>query len=323
MHGLQTVPYARRSTDSASVAGVKINLPTPGTAAGEVIRRASRGESFTLFTLNLDHVVKLKSSTAFRAIYQRAQLVTADGWPVVWLAKRQGATSERTTGADMVEPLCAAAAAQGLGVYFVGPGPEAQAGALNVLRRRYKGLRIAGAETPRVPASDGADPLAKFDIDALARRINASDARLCFVSLGAPKQEFVADALAARCPHVGFLCVGAALDFISGDVARAPVWMQRTGLEWFWRMANNPGRFGARYAYCAAIFFNMAMAAVLKPRPQKRAPAPGLGRRASDVGGPRRPAGARPTFGEARASTGAYQGPATATAPSRPLASIN
>ena len=92
---------------------------------------------------------------------------------------------------------------------------------------------MAGAETPRLPQT--LNPAA---LDALAQRINASGARLCFLSLGAPKQEVLADALASRCPAVGFLCVGAALDFISGDVRRAPLWMRRGKLEWFWRLAS-------------------------------------------------------------------------------------
>jgi exopolysaccharide biosynthesis WecB/TagA/CpsF family protein len=250
---------ARPVSQGVQVEGVRINLPTLDIAAAEAIRRTERGEGFTLFTVNLDHLVKLVSNEAFRAVYRRATYVTADGWPVVWLAGRKNAALERATGADLVEPLCQAAAARNLGVYFVGPGPKAQTGALERLTERFNGLRIAGAEAPQLPSGTGPAMLAAMDLDAMALRINASDARLCFVSLGAPKQEILADALAARCPGVGFICVGAALDFISGQAQRAPLWMQRGKLEWLWRLAGDPRRLAVRYAQCAMLFAILAM----------------------------------------------------------------
>ena len=194
-------------------------------------------------------------------MYRRATYVTADGWPVVWLAGRKNAVLERATGADLVEPLCQAAADRNLGVYFIGPGPKAQAGAIEKLTHRYDALRVVGVEAPQLPSGNGPAMLAAMDLDAMAQRINASDARICFVSLGAPKQEILADALAARCPRVGFICVGAALDFISGQAQRAPRWMQRGKLEWFWRLANDPRRLAVRYAECAVLFAVLALGA--------------------------------------------------------------
>jgi len=243
-----------------SVEGVTVNLPTVGKASAEVIRRALRGVGFTFFTLNLDHVVKLRASPTFHAIYRRATFVSADGWPIVWLARRRGANIERTCGADLVEPICAAAASQAIPTYFIGPGASAQAGAIGVLRARYPDLAIAGAEATEFSQSVGA-----VEGGALAARLNASGARLCFVCLGAPKQEILADALARQCPGVGFVCVGAALDFISGHARRAPVWMRRSGLEWFWRLISQPRRLAARYAECAYVFLLLALGASIAP----------------------------------------------------------
>lgn len=262
------------ANQGVSIEGVRINLPTLETAATAAIRRAEQGEGFTLFTVNLDHLVKLASNEAFRGVYRRATYVTADGWPVVWLAGRKNTQLERATGADLVEPLCQAAAARGLGVYFVGPGPRAQAGALEKLTQRFEGLRVAGAEAPQLPSGDSAAMLAAMDLDAMAQRINSSDARICFVSLGAPKQEILADALAARCPGVGFICVGAALDFISGEARRAPRWMQRGRLEWFWRLATNPRRLAIRYAECAMLFLVLALGATSGQPPSNVAAEP-------------------------------------------------
>ncbi len=242
---------------SVVIEGVTINLPTLEAATDAVLARAEAGEGFALFTLNLDHLVKLETSRDFAAAYGRAALVTADGWPIVWLAQRQGANPRRTSGADLVMPVVTGAAAQGSGVYFVGPGPTAQAAAIDILRHRHPALRVAGAEAPKFPAGETAADLAAFDLDALAARINASGARLCFLSLGAPKQELLADALTALCPKVGFLCVGAALDFISGQAQRAPLWMQKSKLEWFWRLAGDPRRLTLRYVRCGALFLRL------------------------------------------------------------------
>lgn len=242
---------------SVSIEGVRINLPSLEAATQAVLARAAAGDGFALFTLNLDHLVKLRTSPDFRAAYDRAALITADGWPIVWLAQRQGAHPARTSGADLVLPVCEGAAAQGSAIYFVGPGPRAQAAALEILKSRFPRLIVAGAETPKVPAGDTAADLAAYDLDGLADRINASGAALCFLSLGAPKQELLADALSRLCPKVGFLCVGAALDFISGEARRAPLWMQRGKLEWFWRLISDPRRLTARYLRCGVLFLRL------------------------------------------------------------------
>ena len=263
-----------QETTVVSVEGVRINLPTLEVAAATALRRAQAGEGFTLFTLNLDHLVKLTTSEAFRAAYRRAALVTADGWPIVWLAGRQNVRLERATGADLVEPLCESAAKSGVGLYFVGPGPSAQANALEKLTARFAGLKVAGTETPMLPGDGSNVPAA--DLDAMAARINASGAGLCFMSMGAPKQELVADALAGRCPRVGFICVGAALDFIAGEASRAPGWVQRAKLEWFWRVAHDPKRLTARYARCAVLFATLALRSFSQGRasPPSGAPSP-------------------------------------------------
>ena len=255
------------------IEGVCINLATQNDAIEAAITRAARGDGFSLFTLNLDHLVKLRASAAFRRAYGSAGLISADGAPIVWLARRQGAAVERTTGADLVEPLSAQAAARGLSVYVVGPGPIAQEAGLARLKATYPDLIIAGAETPMVPGDDnGLAPT--FDVDALAERINVSGARLCLLCLGAPKQELLAEALNRRCPTVGFLGVGAALDFIAGEVSRAPRWMQVTGLEWTWRLISQPRRLGLRYARCALLFGELAIKSMIRQDRDPPAPMP-------------------------------------------------
>ena len=251
----------------AKVAGFALNIASIPQAVDLAIDHAARGKGFTFHTLNLDHVAKLRSNAAFRSAYRRATFVCADGWPIAWLANRAAGRRafERTAGADLIEPLLQAAAERGLSVYLIGPGPRAQSAAVAELRRSAPGLVIAGAETPRVGMGDIA-----FERLAMAERIRASGANLCLLALGAPKQELLADALAPHCPSVGFLCVGAALNFIGGYTRRAPRWMRRSGLEWLWRLGAEPHRLAFRYAACAYVFMLLGIGADVVPAEERR-----------------------------------------------------
>mgnify|MGYP001765603407 CR=1 FL=1 len=244
---------------------LRVNLANMRQTLDMIVARARRREGFTLFTVNLDHIVKIGSNRLFREAYERADFVTADGWPIVWIMQRDGYALERTAGADLLEPVCARAAEHAMPVYFVGPGAASQAAGIDVLRQRYPGLIVAGAEAPQLPAA-----LDAASVEAIAQRLGASGARVCVLSLGAPKQELLADALRARCPDVGFLCVGAALDFISGHAARAPMLLRRARLEWFWRMINDPRRLTLRYAACALALFKLALPGLFRNNPHLR-----------------------------------------------------
>lgn len=262
---------ARQPASEEAAPEVQVNMVDMRGALDAVDRKASVREGFTLFTVNLDHVVKLNDShnRPFREAYERANFVTADGWPIVWLiqqqARRQAPRAverrslERTTGADLLEPLCRLSAERGYPLYFIGPGPASQKAGLEVLSRRYPGLIVAGAEAPQLPAV-----LDDATVEALAARINATDARVCVVSLGAPKQEILADALFGKCPQVGFLCVGAALDFISGHARRAPGWVRKARLEWLWRMVGDPRRLAGRYASCAVALVKLTCPGIFR-----------------------------------------------------------
>ncbi len=243
-----------RSVASYPVEGVKVNVASQSEALREAIGRTQSGAGFALFTLNLDHLVKIRQDKAFHRAYRRANLITADGWPVVWLANRMGQSLERTCGSDLVEPLCQSAAANCIPVFFVGPGLGSQTAAIEMLESRYPGLRVAGRSCEKISTR----PTWR-EVNDMADQINASGARICFVSLGAPKQELLADALLSRCPAVGFLCVGAALDFLSGEVRRAPEAWRHAKLEWAWRLIGDPRRLVNRYLLCAYELLLLAL----------------------------------------------------------------
>jgi exopolysaccharide biosynthesis WecB/TagA/CpsF family protein len=238
----------------ACVDGQVVNVATQSDAVRRVLAAIERGRGFTLFTLNLDHLVKLRTDVAFREAYRRAALVTADGGPIVKLARRAGAVLTRTTGADLVEPLCRAAEDAGVPVFLFGSSEASLDGACARLKAQFPRLDVRGCEAP----PQGFDPNSPAAA-AAGDRIHASGARLCFVALGAPKQEVFADRMAARHDGLGWVCVGAALDFLAGRQRRAPVFFQRVGLEWAWRMLSQPRRLGMRYFRCARLYAELLM----------------------------------------------------------------
>jgi UDP-N-acetyl-D-mannosaminuronic acid transferase (WecB/TagA/CpsF family) len=122
---------------------LRINIANLRQAVKTIVARSKAGRGYTFFTFNLDHLVKLDQDRRFSEAYDRADFVTADGWPIVWRISQAGQKLERTTGADLLEPVCAQAAAHDIPLYFVGPSARSQAVALKILRMRY----------PRIPIS--------------------------------------------------------------------------------------------------------------------------------------------------------------------------
>ena len=246
-----------RAGSDAAVAIVDqqpINVATMAELVRRIVEFVRKGRGFTLFTLNLDHLVKRRRDPLFKAAYERASLVSADGWPVAVLARRQGGSVERVTGADLVLPLCEEAARQAIPLYFFGSTESSLASAAAVLTRRFPALEIRGMVSPPM----GFDPVGPAAV-VMAEQIAASGARLCFIALGAPKQELFADAMAQRFPDIGFLCIGAALDFISGRQRRAPLIVQKLRAEWLWRLTGDPRRMALRYGSCALVFADVIM----------------------------------------------------------------
>ena len=233
---------------SLTVDGITINVTSPSEAVSSIVSAAQHGDNFSVCTLNLDHVVQLQQHANFRAAYRRARFVTADGFPIVVLSRLMGTRIERTTGADLVEPICAEARKKGLSVFMLGSNDRTLQMTAHRLSERFKGLQIAGRFAP----GPGFDPYSS-EADAAIERIRNSGARLCFVALGAPRQELFAARCLDELNGTGVLCIGAALDFIAGTQNRAPSIARKTGLEWAWRMLREPRRLGPRYVKCMAV----------------------------------------------------------------------
>lgn len=236
-----------RQLHNLTVDGVTINVSSLPEAVSSIVSAAQRGDNFSVCTLNLDHVVQLQRRPDFRAAYRRARFVTADGFPIVVLSRLLGTPIKRTTGADLVEPVCQEARKKGLPIFLLGSNDRTLSITAKRLSERYQGLEVAGFYAPGA----NFDPYSG-EADSAIASIRASGAKLCFVALGAPRQELFAARCLDELNGTGLLCIGAALDFIAGTQTRAPSLTQKMGFEWAWRMLRDPRRLGPRYARCLA-----------------------------------------------------------------------
>lgn len=236
---------------------VAVNFATPAALFADIEIRLRGGLSFALATLNLDHLVKLRRLPAFHAAYIRQTHVVADGNPVVWLYRLAGHPVELMPGSELIEPLAAMAARLGVPVALLGATEATLAAAAAQLQSANPGLTVAACIAP----PQGFDPAGPAGAAAL-QQLAASGARLCFLALGAPKQEILAARGLDIRPGVGFVSIGAGLDFIAGTQKRAPKWIRRLALEWAWRMMLSPRRLARRYLDCILILPGLAISAL-------------------------------------------------------------
>jgi exopolysaccharide biosynthesis WecB/TagA/CpsF family protein len=247
----------------AFIEDLKISALPLAETAMFICQNAGSGAAQNVFTLNVDHVVKMRKVATFRAAYRRAGLITADGFPIVLACRLQGKRISRVTGSDLIAPISAEAARCGKSIYLFGSSLQVLLKASRLLHQRNTGLTIAGIFAP----PQGFDPTSE-DARRCIATIGDSGADLCFVALGAPKQELFADHGKRVLPNVSFVCIGAGLDFIAGAQVRAPHWMQRWGLEWLWRAASDPQRLLYRYLLCMGALPGILARAALIPRRQ-------------------------------------------------------
>ncbi|HEU4346572.1 MAG TPA: WecB/TagA/CpsF family glycosyltransferase [Actinoplanes sp.] len=224
-----------RITESEVVAAVRVAL--------------AEGRGGRIITPNIDILRQAQVSPPVRAFLDDADLIVADGMPLVWASRLSGTPlPERVAGSSLIWSL-----SEGLGrdlrsIFVIGGTPatarkpDGAARAAARLAERAPGLRIAGTLCPEPGFERDADVFGEF---RAAVREAAPD--LVFVGLGFPKQEKVIARLRADLPTAWFMGCGAAVNFVAGDVERAPRWMQRTGLEWAHRLGTEPRRLAARY----------------------------------------------------------------------------
>jgi N-acetylglucosaminyldiphosphoundecaprenol N-acetyl-beta-D-mannosaminyltransferase len=229
-----------RSHGRLRIGQVCLDPLTFAEAIDEIERLVKEGNGGAVFTPNVDHVVMADRDANLRQAYQAAGLCLADGKPLVWASRLLGwPLPEKVSGADLIVPLVERAAARGWRVYLLGAGPGVAEKAAELLRLRY-GIDVVGTDAPIVQA-DGASA------EGVVARIRTAQPHLVLVALGAPKQElFIHRAVDDLRPAVA-LGIGAGLDFFTGTVKRAPRWMSEAGMEWLYRLGQEPRRLWRRY----------------------------------------------------------------------------
>lgn len=203
---------------------------------------ASEGADYAL-TPNVDHVVQAESDPYLRRIYADCPLVLADGMPLIWASRFLGTPlKEKISGSDFLAGFGPVAARQGYRLFFLGGKDDAVEISAAILQKRFPGLRVVGTCSP--PMGFENSPAASQQV---IEAITSAAPDLIFVGLGTPKQEkWIYENRRHHRVPLSFP-VGAGFDFLSGKSRRAPVWMRRSGLEWLWRLAQEPGRLSGRY----------------------------------------------------------------------------
>ncbi|MGP0010108.1 MAG: WecB/TagA/CpsF family glycosyltransferase [Methylocella sp.] len=183
------------------------------------------------------------------SIHQAAGMVTPDGMPLVWVSKwRSNFKIGRVCGSDLMDTLCDAGRSVGLRHYFYGGKPSVAENMIRNLRSKYPDISVAGYISPpfcRLTEAEDAD---------MVQAINESGAQVVWVGLSTPKQELWMRDHVGRIVGATLIGVGAAFDFQSGAIKRAPKWMQSSGLEWLYRLASEPRRLWRRYLVIAPLF---------------------------------------------------------------------
>ncbi len=192
-------------------------------------------------TVNVDFLVKAMDDIELHNMLQNADLCTADGMPLVWSSKLIGVPlKERVTGSDMVPQLAKRAAESGLSLYFMGGSEHSAEKAKEILTTQYPDLNVVGTSCPYWKPGE------EFD-ETVLDHIRQTDPDILLVALGNPKQEMWIKEYGEVVGVPVMIGVGASLDFIASNVKRAPVWMQKIGLEWLGRLLQEPGRLWKRY----------------------------------------------------------------------------
>jgi N-acetylglucosaminyldiphosphoundecaprenol N-acetyl-beta-D-mannosaminyltransferase len=225
------------------VLGVGISAIDPTDALGEVTRWIDNGLQHYVCVTGVHGVMDSQGDPELLRIHNESGLTTPDGMPMVWAARIAGAkNTKRVYGPDLMLAVCERAAQRGWGCFLYGATDEVLEQLRSNLSDRYPGLKIVGTHSPPFRA------LTPEEDEAVVRQINESGAQIVWVGLSTPKQERWMASHIGRVNASALFGVGAAFDMHAGNLRQAPRWMQRSGLEWLFRLASEPRRLWRRYA---------------------------------------------------------------------------
>jgi N-acetylglucosaminyldiphosphoundecaprenol N-acetyl-beta-D-mannosaminyltransferase len=258
--GLSSDDVPARPARVTRFMGAPMGVVREADAVQAIVDAAEAGSGHWTITANLDHIRRYHGDPVQRALIDEADLVVADGMPLIWASHLAGEPlPERVSGSSMVWSICEAARARGQSIFLLGGDPGVAERAADVFRGRYPGLEIAGTACP--PVGFDSD---EQELDRIKRQLIEAVPRIVFVALGFPKQDLLIRMLRDSLPSASFLGVGISLSYATGEVSRAPGWICDLGLEWAYRLSQEPTRrlvrryivnglpFGARMMMSAA-----------------------------------------------------------------------
>ncbi len=224
-----------------SLLGTKIAAITPKEVVNFIEKTIRTKRQRLIFTINLDHLQKMSKDKAFKKIYCQVDLVVADGMPIVWLSRIFSPIPlpARINGTNLVEKILMKSKASNFRIFLFGAKKQI----LEKLRQKYTQAKIVGTISPPSNTPPNRWPNGQF-----CQQIRKSKTNILLVALGPPKQEkWLVNNFDKTGANIG-IGVGSAFDLLAGIKKRAPKWMQNTGLEWLFRLIQEPRRLGPRYS---------------------------------------------------------------------------
>lgn len=221
----------------------KISNMTFQEALEKINELIEKKEGGYIVTPNVDHIVRLEYDRDFKGAYEQASLVLTDGQPLIWISKfLKTPIKEKISGSDLFPKLCALAAERQYKVYLLGAADGVAAQAADNLTKMNPGLCIVGTFSPQYGFEND-----NRQVEEVWQKIHAVSPDILIVGLGTPKQELFLWKNQKELNGILAFCLGASIDFEAGKIKRAPRWMQRCGLEWFYRLYHEPRRLFKRY----------------------------------------------------------------------------
>lgn len=233
---------------ATKVLGVPVSIVTLRHAVTTIMSWAQKRQSAFICVRDVHGIMKAQDDLTLMQIHHEASMVTPDGMPLAWIAQHRGFEVNRVCGPDLMDEVMAASQRSGVRHYLYGGKEGVPERLALAFKERYAGIDIAGWYSPPFRSLD------EFEREAELRQIRDSGAAIVWVGLSTPKQEYWMQASTAALPGCILIGVGAAFDFHTGDVRRAPHWMRTSGLEWSYRLISEPGRLWRRYLILAPKF---------------------------------------------------------------------
>lgn len=249
-----------------SLFNIQVNALSMDETVGVVLAWLKDGNQSCRFvvTPNVDHIVQLDTNQHLQAAYRNAALVVVDGRPVSWAARFLGKPLPSTVpGSDLVPAIFDYVQQNRLPlkVFLLGAMPGVAERAKLIIEKQWPIVQVVGTHSPAFGFEKD-----QAYCDEICDMVNATTAQLLLVGVGAPKQELWVNAHASQLRVPAALCIGATIDFLAGEKARAPVWMRKFGLEWLHRVCTEPKRLAKRYFIDAILFPKLVVKAWWKDR---------------------------------------------------------